>query len=139
MIAGVAECQAYYDELLRSTWWKHRWPHIKKVRIKDGRGTRKARGSLKIDFFAEQSGSMEFTIRSTASALINLPRWARREWVMLHELAHSVTPDSLPAHGPDFAANYLTLIHHKLGRDAEQQLLDAFIEHRVRVAGLTTM
>src|SRR6266508_2632211 len=80
-------------------------------RIKDGRGTRLARGS---------------------DRAINLPRWARRPRSVLHEAAHSVVEsfstqaarsDSNPRsarpawHGPEFVTVYIDILERtKIGR-----------------------
>ena len=65
--------------------------------LKDGRGTRFARGS---------------------SRVINLPGWARKTWVVLHEIAHSIqmgkrdlfTPFEYQYHGPEFMRLFLDLL-----------------------------
>lgn len=45
-------------------------------------------------------------------------RWALRELVVLHELAHHLTPLSYAAHGPEFVANYITLLERAMGPEA---------------------
>jgi putative metallohydrolase (TIGR04338 family) len=57
----------------------------------------------------------------------------RRSWVVLHELAHLVTPGHLAAHGPEFARNYHTLVEEILGAEAAAALLRSFETHNVEV------
>jgi putative metallohydrolase (TIGR04338 family) len=89
-----AETLAYVERVTRSRWWRCRLP--RGVRVKDGRGTRIARGGW-----------------GTGRPTVNLPRWARTRLVILHELAHVLTSRpgrEVAAHGPEFAKTYLELV-----------------------------
>ena len=108
--ASVAQVQAYIDDLVASPWFLRRWPPVA-VTVKDGRGSRRA--------------------RTDGREWIALPRAMRREWVVLHELAHCLAPDK---HGPLFCACYLQLVARQLGAEAEAALRGAFDQHRVKVA-----
>lgn len=79
------------------------------VYVRDGRGTRVARA---------------WRLTST----INLPRWSRRGWLVLHEAAHLV---SRGRHGPEFVRAYLRLVREQMGVDAYLTLEQAFHEHKV--------
>jgi hypothetical protein len=50
---------------------------------------------------------------------ITLPRWARSRWVILHELAHRLTPRD-EAHGPRFVGVLIGLVSRWLEYDANQ-------------------
>lgn len=50
---------------------------------------------------------------------ITLPRWARSRWVILHELAHRLTPRD-EAHGPRFVGVLMGLVARWLDYDATQ-------------------
>jgi hypothetical protein len=50
---------------------------------------------------------------------ITLPRWARSRWVILHELAHRLTPRD-EAHGPRFVGVLIGLVSRWLEYDATQ-------------------
>jgi len=88
---------------------------------------------------------------------ISIPLWARNNWVVLHEWAHiihsrlaidgeisSTTFDLWrhgsrrqelrggAAHGWQFAAIYLDLVHFCIGKDAASALKAAFKTHKVR-------
>jgi len=76
-------------ELVARVWCDYR-PGHQPPTVHDGRGTRKARG-----------GRWE----------INLPVWARRRLIVLHEIAHSLQTGG-PWHGPHFATLALDLWEH---------------------------
>jgi putative metallohydrolase (TIGR04338 family) len=84
-----------------------------KIKLKDGRGCRMARG-----------GPHTMTL--------TLPRWARYRWVVLHEIAHVLAPISPPPHSWQFAAIYLDLVRHFLGKDDEARLKQCFRKYKVR-------
>ena len=109
----VAHCQAHVDRVLASAWWQARFPALDQVQVRDGRGRRHA-GALQ------------------NQGVILLPRWSRRERVILHELAHLATPSSFAAHGPEYAAVYLELVQHFMGAAAARELAEAFRTYRVR-------
>jgi putative metallohydrolase (TIGR04338 family) len=113
---SVAHCQAQVDRILASAWWKARFPALDQVQVRDGRGRRHAG--------AHQS-----------HGAISLPRWSRRERIILHELAHLATPASFAAHGPEYAMVYLELVGHFMGATAARDLAEAFRAHRVRWMG----
>lgn len=85
------------------------------VRVKDGRRCRSAYGS---------------------HSMINMPRWSRISWVILHELSHTITQREesrrVAGHGWQFCENYLRLVLLVLGREAHDALKDSFKAHRVR-------
>jgi putative metallohydrolase (TIGR04338 family) len=49
---------------------------------------------------------------------ISLPRWSRNEWVVLHEMAHRLTPSD-EAHGPRFIGVLMGLAARHAGYDVE--------------------
>lgn len=68
---------------------------------------------------------------------ITLPRWARNEWVILHEAAHRLTPRD-EAHGPRFVSVLIGLASRHLGYDANQlmELADEMgVKYHVRSIG----
>ena len=91
-----------------------------KATITDGRGRR--RGAACYD-----------------SGRIALPRPARQEWYLLHEMAHLYTGAPNPlhdvaAHGPEFAACYLRLYEIAIGPAAAAALRIEFGEKGVKIA-----
>jgi len=90
---NLGEVRAYVDELLASDWWADRWPHIDAIQVGRTRSTRF--GGYAVD------GTREIRLRSL------------REPVVLHEIAHIVTPGA--GHGRDFVATLLALVRERLG------------------------
>jgi putative metallohydrolase (TIGR04338 family) len=101
--------QAYVDEVLAGPLCATLRPGLS-LTVKDGRGSRRA--------------------RTDGAHWIAVPRAMRREWVLLHEVAHCLTADK---HGPEFCACYLALVRRHLGHAAADALARAFADHRVRV------
>ncbi len=112
---------------------------ISPITVADGRGTR----------IASAHGGQK----------INLPLWARKDWVILHELTHiihsriqkpgmavvaksgsrtmelgksEIDKPAAASHGWQYAAIYLDLIRFCMGKEAHDALILAFKKHRVR-------
>lgn len=104
---SIEACQAYVDHVTRSAWFQRRW----------------GRQSLTVThkvYGAATGGGGEVT----------LPPWARTEWVILHEIAHNLTPRQHAAHGPEFAAVFLTLVRQQMGKVAYDLLRGALRDQR---------
>lgn len=110
------------EKFVKSVWKLKRvqesFPKISEEcpRVKDGRGTRNARGGM---FY------------------ISIPLWARSSDIVLHELAHTVTIRTYgygetAAHGPEFCAVYLRLALYVMGREAHDALKAAMKHNKVR-------
>ena len=89
----LGEVRGYVDDLVASDWWVDRWPHIDVIPVARTRSGRF--GGYAVD------GTGEIRLSSL------------REPVVLHEIAHVVTPGA--GHGPDFVASFLTLVRERLG------------------------
>lgn len=109
-IETVPEIQAYVNELCEERWFKKRWGGHHVV-VKDGRGRRRA---------------------CAIGNIIKMPRHARFEWVVLHEVAHTLIPAPLAWHGSCFANAYLELVRCRLGKATADKLETRFRIHRVR-------
>jgi putative metallohydrolase (TIGR04338 family) len=97
----LREVRAYLDDLVSSDWWADRWPHVEAIPV--GR-TRSGR----FDGYAVEAAG-EIRLRSL------------RESVVLHEVAHVVTPGA--GHGPAFVEALLALVRERLGFHAYGALL----------------
>lgn len=60
--------------------------------------------------------------------------WAQREIVILHEIAHHLTRTTRPAHGPEFCAEFLRLVHEYMGPEIHLLLLDALHQNGVSIS-----
>ena len=95
------EVRAYLDELVASDWWADHWPHVEAIPVARTRSDR-------FDGYAVE-GSGEIRLGSL------------REPVVLHEVAHVVTPGA--GHGPSFVNALLALVRERLGFPAYGALL----------------
>ena len=94
----LGEVRAYVAELVAGDWWADRWPHIDAIPV--GR-TRSRRFS---GYAVDGDG---------ATTAIRLGTGGLREPVVLHEVAHVVSPGA--GHGPAFVASLLALVRERLG------------------------
>jgi len=78
---------------------------------------------------------------------INLPRWSRQPPVVLHELTHSLLPNDVASHGPEFVRLFVELLvrywqpslHCRaamLDRGISEGALRGHLLHSARAAGL---
>lgn len=121
--ADVASVQSYVDAVLALGWVRERWPRLPGCRVR------------------ERSGQTRATYESSvtgAPPVIAVPlatRWAGRELVVLHEVAHHLaahsSADGEPSHGPTFTGTYLALVEMVVG--AEVALLLRAALHGVDV------
>ena len=67
---------------------------------------------------------------------ITLPRWARRKWVILHELSHHLTKlttnSDFEPHGYQFANIYLDLVGRHIGIKERRELKHSYVAKKVR-------
>lgn len=103
VFSGPAEAQRYTDELVASAWWGDRWPEIDRVVVGPSRSRRLA------GYAVPDAGEMRLS--------------SREEAVLLHELAHLVTPGD--GHGPAFTAALLELVRRQMGFHAYGALRSA--------------
>ncbi len=93
--ADVREIQAYLDELAGSAWWLDRWPSI---------------GRVVVERFSSRRWA---GVARTQELRIAVAYGAATEDVVLHELAHIVTPDE--EHSPVFCHALLMLVRERMG------------------------
>ena len=107
----VEVLQAYVDDLRGTDWFRSRWG-APSLEVRPGYGHRRAT--------ADREG------------VLQMPRWARTEAVLLHEVAHCLTPVTFAAHGPEYAGVLLSLVRRAVDPGTAQRLEDAFTRNRVR-------
>jgi hypothetical protein len=101
---NVAEMQEFVDSILQARWFQSRWGRTR-ITVKDGRGRRNACGGY---------------------GVIKMPLWSRSRTVILHEVAHCLTPNHYAAHGPEFAGVFLFLVRQVMGAEAGAKLLESY-------------
>jgi putative metallohydrolase (TIGR04338 family) len=90
---NLGEVRAYVDDLVASDWWADRWPHVEAIPVGRSRSGRFG------GYAVEGTGEIR---------LADL-----REPVVLHEIAHVVSPGA--GHGPAFVTALLALVRERLG------------------------
>jgi hypothetical protein len=84
-----------------------------------------------------EAGKSNWSACAHGTFRVIIPTWARKEWVILHELAHiavtrTYTDANAAPHGWQFASVYLRLVKHFLGKAAHDKLRDEFRSAKVR-------
>jgi putative metallohydrolase (TIGR04338 family) len=121
-LSELADLSDYAGRLVGSAWWARRWPDVARVDVTDGRGRR--------------SGTTRQLVAGRGE--IAMPRFARNELYLLHELAHvAAQADSRvlpvdPSHSRGWAAIFLELVRHQMGDDHWSALKDEFSSRNVR-------
>lgn len=105
-----AELQPFVDAVLARRAVVNRWPG-KTITVKLGRS------SAHTDYYGTE---------------ITLGVTMRNEWVVLHEIAHCLTPISAAHHGPEYVGVLLFLAKTVLGKDAHDTLSEQFRRHKVK-------
>ena len=109
----LRDVRAYLDDLINSDWWADRWPHVETIPVARTRSERFSGYAVE--------GSGEIRVGSLS------------EPVVLHEVAHVVTPGS--GHGPAFVDALLALVRERLGFHAYGALLAELRQRDVVVEG----
>lgn len=108
----VERMQAWVDGLVATGWFVARWGE-RSFEVRPGFGHRRATADA-------------------ANGVLQMPKWARSELVLLHEIAHCLTPLTFASHGPEYAGVLLALARRGMGPGPAQRLEDAFAAERVR-------
>lgn len=114
--------QRYIDQVQATEWYNTAFPRPaqqRRVTVRQRKTAHKAH--------YEYAGA---TIAMFDSHMARDPRWAMREVVVLHELAHHVARDQ---HGPEFVGAFLFLIKHAMGPEAWLLAMDAFVSGGVDI------
>jgi len=105
--SSIHDCQSYLNIICDQFWFRQRFGE-RKIYIESGRNVGTAYGSRRI----------------------TLGTWARNEAVILHELAHCLTPNA--KHGAEFSGVFLFLVKNAFGADIAKQLRESYKTHRVK-------
>lgn len=107
--SSIHDCQSYLNIICDQYWFRQRFGNRPKIFIESGRGGGQAFGNRKI----------------------KLGTWARNESIILHELAHCLSPQYIK-HNAEFAGIFLFLVKNAFGEDAAKQLRESYKTHRVK-------
>lgn len=99
------EAEHYVNRIWRAERGRYGRAKVPPPTLRDGRGRRSA-------------------VAYSMSHALGLPRWARNPWVILHEIAHQLTPKD-EGHGPRFVGVLIGLWSRHMGQDAEALALQA--------------
>ncbi|MCX2931833.1 TIGR04338 family metallohydrolase [Mycobacterium sp. CVI_P3] len=111
--------QRYVDEVLALPAVAARWPAPGPLTVRP----RRAAGAAHYEN-CDGTGIIAVPDRDSAD-------WAMRELVVLHEIAHHLTPTG-PAHGPDFVATFCDLTAMAMGPEAGYVLRVVYTKQGVR-------
>jgi putative metallohydrolase (TIGR04338 family) len=120
----------YIGSLMATEWFGRRWPTFRECRMIYRAGTRNAHAGPK---FSSSTGVHEGSMTLSTWAIgANQGKCKEGgEAVVLHELAHAITPKQ-HEHSPLWARTYLELVKFRMGAAAGAMLVAGFKEKRVR-------
>lgn len=122
-LAGV---QRYVDAVLALDWIVRRWPRAAGLPVT----VRERHGASKAHYAVDPA-----TGRGTIAVPVRGPeaRWALRELVVLHEIAHHLTSSVDTGHGPDFTGRMLELVGGVMGEEIAFLLRVAWADQGARI------
>ncbi len=119
---SLAAVQRYCTEVMAKDWLVRPHPllDLAEIEVHDGRGSRRA--------------------RTVGAFALHVPRWARHEQIVLHELAHLIMVRRrwsrfCASHGQEFVQVFLHLIGAQNGFGARQEMAARFRRRRVVWSG----
>jgi putative metallohydrolase (TIGR04338 family) len=116
----IDSVQRYVDAVLSLRWVRRAVPERATLPVR----VRARAGATKAEY--------EFATHTVAVPTHRVGgRWAMRELVVLHELAHHLRPDA--GHGPEFAAQLLELVEELVGAEAAFLLRSSFLDAGVQI------
>lgn len=109
---SVESVQTYCDRVLQLNWVAETWP----------------RAGISVAVRSRAGNTAAHYSNNTIAVPINRGgRWALRELVVLHELAHHLGNDDEASHGAAFVDRYLTLVGEIIGPEAAFVLRATFL------------
>lgn len=118
--ASVESVQRYVDSVLEHAAVQARWPEAAPLAVRARRGVTAAH--------YERCGEA-----ATIAVPERYDRWALRELVVLHEIAHHLC-DARPPHGPRFVGAFCELAGMVMGPEVEHVLRVVYAKEDVRLA-----
>lgn len=109
-----SQLQKFVDDALDKRAVRARWPHAQ------------------VEVVLKRGGKAYGYRYGGGSGRITLPLFSRNPAIILHEVAHVLTPNTYQSHGPEFAGVLLFLVKTVMGTDAAAELRKSFKEERAR-------
>lgn len=116
---SVDAVQRYVEQVMTMPAIVARWPSLGRLTVRPRRG-------LQAAHYENRDGAGVIAVPERSS------RWALRELVVLHEMAHHLSPAE-PAHGPEFAATFCELAESVMGPEAGHVLRVLYAKQGVRL------
>lgn len=123
----IAHVARYVRDTMEAVWFQRRWPDFHEVAVQYVPGSSKCRA------WSWKSLNSDHAI----GGVIEMSTWGigtrgehGGELIVLHELAHCLTPND--AHGRRWARVFLELVRYRMGEETYRLLRDAFRKHRVK-------
>ncbi|OBI82481.1 TIGR04338 family metallohydrolase [Mycobacterium sp. E740] len=116
--ASVDSVRRYVDDVVALPAVRQRWPHAPPLSV------RARRGATAAHYECGDDGAV-IAVPEAAS------RWALRELVVLHEVAHHLS-EAPPAHGPEFVATFCELAGAVMGPEVAHVLRVVYAKEGVR-------
>ncbi|UUO02213.1 TIGR04338 family metallohydrolase [Mycolicibacterium novocastrense] len=117
--ASVESVQRYVDDVLALPAVRARWPRVTPLGVRPRRG----------------AGAAHYEVVDNGGSFIAVPevqtRWALRELVVLHEIAHHLC-EVAPPHGPEFVATFCELADTVMGPEVAHVLRVVYAKEGVR-------
>lgn len=100
VFSNIHQARGFLDEILADPWFRARY-RLRRVTLRHRR---------------VQDSAVAYPERG----LICLPKWAQKDWVVLHELAHLLEPTTW--HGPEFCDTFSKLVERYMNPIAAREL-----------------
>lgn len=118
----MEELEEYLWSVLENRWVQQKYPIARdivsgkqKFRVLNGAGHRRA-----------------LTVRQDDVISVAFPRKMRINWVVVHEIAHVLTPMEYAGHGREFCRTYLHLVKLFFGEETQNKLKAAMKKHKCK-------
>ena len=118
--ASLESVRRYVDSVLEHPGVETRWPGVAPLAVRARRGVTAAH-------YEDRDGVATIAVPERHD------RWALRELVVLHEIAHHLC-DAHPPHGPPFVAAFCDLAGLVMGPEVEHVLRVVYAKEGVRLA-----
>ena len=118
------EVQALVSKVCYSRWWQAQIKRVNEFNEAVGCPRYIKRPDRPLILF--KGGDRNIAYANPYRWILTIPAWAQQEIVILHELAHLLTPKYLPDHGRYFANTFLRIVKRWMGEETHKKLKNFF-------------